>query len=102
MNYLIGEVDDARSVKPIWIDQPHKYLYRLANNSGILSCSYSIDGGANYISFPFRGNTRVLPEVAKYTYELFLKMELMNQFREKGEAAISKLNELGSLSGRRY
>lgn len=85
-NTLIGNASLAKSVKPLWLDNPQKYIFKTQNLKQ--PHRYSIDGGITFTDFPYDTATDSLENAVEYTYRLFSAMGLMTLFREKGKIAI--------------
>lgn len=86
-NTLIGNAVHADSIKPEWLEDHRKYIFKTANDN----YEYSIDYGQTYHSLPFSGNVRDLDQIVDYTYRLFVEMGVMEIFMQKGEQAIQKM-----------
>lgn len=98
-NTLIGEANGAKETKKIWLKQPDKYYLKLSSKTdNVISGSYSVDYGRTYIPFKRSGNRFDIDDVTKFTLDLFVKMGVIDEFKENGKNAIDYINHMGFLA----
>lgn len=91
-NTWIGEAADAEDTKEEWLNQPAKYHFRIVDEKGKIACQYSINGCNSYNYFSIDGDKTDIDDVARFTYYLFQKMGVMDEFRLKGHKAVEFIN----------
>lgn len=97
-NTLIGNAAGAERTKRIWLDNPNKYDFITGDREDMIAGKYSIDGSSSYKSFIMEGDVSKLKDTAKYSYYLFKRMGIWEEFKKKGEDAIYYINRMDFLS----
>lgn len=98
-NTLIGRAGGAERTKSVWLNSPDKYKFSTGEDrNNMITGSYSVDGGLNFTDFNIPGNRDNIHDAAVYSYQLFMRMGIWEQFKSKGEDAISHMNAMGYLS----
>ena len=93
-NIMVGTAVHSDEVKETWIDDPSKYLFRIADvGSRHIGGEYSADGGATFSELYIVGDSRSIDDVSKYMYLLFSKMGLLGQFIKNRERALTYINQ---------
>lgn len=101
-NTLIGEAGGSAAVKAVWLSSPNTYLMKSKDKDkkGFICVDYSIDGGSSWNTFEIQGDYEDIDNVSLFTYELFKKMGILDDFLAKGAEAIDYMNEHRLLSHR--
>lgn len=97
-NTWIGEATRSEETKRTWLDNPNQYYFRTKEKEDYISGEYSIDGGNSYQELSIIGSKRDVDDVARYTYLLFKEMDVLDEFKEKGQKAIEFMNSVGCLA----
>lgn len=97
-NTLIGKAYGANETKPKWLKTPQTYEIKCEQcDKSRIEVSYSINGGISYDDMKYEANSFSIDDVAEFTYKLFQKMGIWEEFKEKGELAINHMNYRGFL-----
>lgn len=96
-NTLIGGASGASSVKQIWLSQPEQYQLNTTSENEI---TYSCNFGKDFDKIDFSGSFRNLDDVSYFTYELFTKMGVMDDFLAKGTNAVDFMVDHNFLTNR--
>ncbi len=96
-NVLIGNGVKSSFIKPIWLDAPDAIKADSVTGDGEMGFAYSLNG-VRQPNFSIEGDLRSIEDVSKFTYLFLKKVGVWEQFVNKGEDAIRKMNELGVLS----
>jgi hypothetical protein len=96
-NTLIGEAEKSEQIGKVWLSTPEKfYIKSIENNNGSISCEYSDDFQKTFHKFETEGQDD-LEGIVNFTYRLFVKMGVWQQFVDKGADAIDAMNRLHCL-----
>ncbi|MBR4553876.1 MAG: hypothetical protein IKO20_09215 [Bacteroidaceae bacterium] len=97
-NTWIGEAGQSDATRAAWLSQPSKYHFRLVDKVGKIACEYSVNGRRTYQEFSIEGDKGDIDDVALFTYHLLKKMNLLEEFRLKGQKAVEFMNKQGILA----
>jgi hypothetical protein len=92
-NTLVGEASGAEGTKTMWLSNPQLYHFKTKKKNGYICGEYSVDGREKYYDLAVEGKTNDIDDVANYTYVLFKKMGILQEFMLKGKKAIEYMNE---------
>lgn len=96
-NVLIGNGGMSRFIKPVWLDAPDAIKADSVTGDGKMGFAYSLNG-VRQPNFSIEGDLRSIEDVSKFTYLFLKKVGVWEQFVNKGEDAIRKMNEIRVLS----
>lgn len=96
-NSWIGEAEKANEIKSLWLYEPKRYSLILTKKAGYVTGEYSTDYGITLHEIKVAGDERDIDDVAKFTYILFKKMGVLEQFKKNGYRAVEYMNEKGLL-----
>lgn len=96
-NVLIGNGVKSGFIKPVWLDSPDDIKANSITGDGKMGFAYSLNG-VKQPNFTIEGDTYSIEDVSKFTYLFLKKIGVWEQFVNKGEDAIRKMNEIGVLS----
>ena len=96
-NVLIGNGGMSRFIKPVWLDAPDAIKADSVTGDGKMGFAYSLNG-VRQPNFSIEGDLRSIEDVSKFTYLFLKKVGVWEQFVNKGEDAIRKINEIRVLS----
>jgi hypothetical protein len=99
-NTLIGEAGNSDKIKKVWLSDDKKFsvVKRDKDVANHITCKFSTDYEANYADFSRPGEYSNIDDVVNFTYDLFLAMGLLQQFKQYGAKAIDKMNALYCLA----
>lgn len=96
-NTLIGEASEAEQIKKVWLNTPEKFHIKSVERlNGHISCEYSVDYEMSFSKFEIEYQDDLEGNVC-FAYYLFVKMEVWQQFLEKGKDAIEAMNRMQCL-----
>ena len=84
-------------IKPVWLDSPDDIKVNSTTGDGEMGFAYSLNG-VKQPNFTIEGDKYSIEDVSKFTYLFLKKIGVWEQFINKGEDAIRKMNEIGVLS----
>lgn len=96
-NTLIGGAVKSEQIGKVWLSTPEQfYIKSIEKNNGSISCEYSDDFQKTFHKFETEGQDD-LEGIVNFTYRLFVKMGVWQQFVDKGADAIDAMNRLHCL-----
>lgn len=96
-NTLIGSAANSAQIKKMWMSEPSRIMVTSSSDvirkrNGYITVKYSEDFGSSWTTFELEGLYEEANYVAKFTYELFAKLDLLVEFIKHGEKAIDFIN----------
>lgn len=102
-NTLIGSAANSSDVKEIWLPDPFEIQVtsssqEIVKKEGYITVKYSNDWGHTWHIFEKSGEYNNIDDVSNFTYELFVKLDVLADFIEHGASAIDYMNNHNYLS----